>query len=401
MKCSLRDSLVFTVIAFIASAGLFVSLNAHAGQETLSGTPWSGVWAGKIGKHPITACFNGGKYSSGTGSYYYKRYLQPIHLGLQNAESENAAAIWREAEGTWQLDHIEAETIRGTWSSSDQSRKLPIELSRIGSTPASSAEDCSSDAYNHALEVAASISKGQVVSTDSLQYRMIVINLGKEEISNLLSDQGLYLETLELIGDSPAFLSINKFLRKLLLPSRLFECRRAQLGSDGNDGFLTQTVESVSIVKNWLIVKMGHQGYCATAHNSIWETQHTWDMVTGQPENLLSWFKGGKSNEYDMENGYSARLPLPLAEFVYTRIGHGDPLYHLDMEEFQRCYGDFAPDQYRYQLALFDGGIIFIVPVTYNGSCGEFITLSFKELAPFLNKKGRAIAETFKQPHQQ
>jgi hypothetical protein len=358
--------------------------------------PLSGVWTGKIGTHTITACFNGGEYSRGSGSYYYKRHLQPIQLGLKNVKPENAVAIWLEYDGTWQLESIEAEAIRGIWLSSDQSRKLPIELSKIkylGNTPVSSTEDCSGDAYNQALEAAVSFSKSEVISVGDFQYRKRIINLR--------SNMGLESETLELIGDSPAFSAINKFFRKLNSPAELFGCRRNRLGQYGSDGYSGQWANKVSVVRNWLTVTIGHHTDCGFAHPSSWETLYIWNLDAGQPENLLSWFRGGESaqSKFGIGGLYPVNLPLPLAEFVYAHIGQGDPREHLGQEGFQQCYGDLAPDQYNYQLDLFEGGITFIVPITNSGACGEFIKLSFKELAPFLNKKGRAIAETFKQPY--
>jgi hypothetical protein len=127
--------------------------------------------------------------------------------------------------------------------------------------------------------------------------------------------------------------------------------------------------------------------------------------MTGEEEHLLSWFEDGASAGPDMrEEGSSEKgssygtLPAPLAEFVASRFGQGDLRYHLSKDELKQCYGDDYLS-YRYRLSLTDKGIDFEIPTTRNGSCGETIALTFKELAPFLNKKGRdAVADFLNTP---
>jgi hypothetical protein len=106
--------------------------------------------------------------------------------------------------------------------------------------------------------------------------------------------------------------------------------------------------------------------------------------------NLFTWFRGGESAEFTTRVISEGTLPAPLAKFIRSRIGKGDPKFHLSEEDFVRCYSDSEPETYWYNLKLINGGIEFVVPFTSNGSCGDSIMMTFKELAPFMNKNGKA-----------
>jgi hypothetical protein len=120
-----------------------------------------------------------------------------------------------------------------------------------------------------------------------------------------------------------------------------------------------------------------------------------WNLSTGEPENLLSWFREQKS-AYDVESGSSGALPDDLAGLLFDRFGAGDKRTHLPREEIMRCYGEQAPRQYWYQLMLTEQGITFELPVTNSGACGESFAFTFAELTPFLNEKGRKAVAAIK-----
>jgi hypothetical protein len=383
------QSLAARMIAFCLFAAPLVSLADEA-------KPLAGVWRGTIGKQAITACFNGDYSNIGGGNYYYQRHLLPISLRLQET-GPDSSQVWKEYAGKWHLDNIAANVVHGTWTSLDESRALPIELKKIeNSDEPPNSRWCASDAYNEALEASAVISRGPIRDTRGVKYREVKINIGSQETIDS-SDAGLHMATVELVKDP---FEIGQFLRSLISERELFECRRAQLGATGSDGHRTQMLQNVFVNRNRLTVGISSQGYCAGAHTSIWETEWTWNLTTGEEEHLLSWFKGGASAVPDMraEGSSYGTLPAPLAEFVASRFGQGDPRYHLSKDELQQCYpGNYL--SYWYRLSLTDKGIDFEIPTTRNGSCGEKFALTFKELAPFLNKKGRdAVADFLKTP---
>lgn len=118
-------------------------------------------------------------------------------------------------------------------------------------------------------------------------------------------------------------------------------------------------------------------------------------------KNLFTWFRGGESTvintrsnksiefyPFGYDDNQCSTLPLPLAQFIFSKFGTGDPTYHFPREDLFKCYGKLEPDHYRYRLELTDEGIRFLLPLTPNGSCGEEIRATFKELAPYMNKQG-------------
>jgi hypothetical protein len=278
---------------------------------------------------------------------------------------------------------------------------LPIELGKVENSDEEPRFGwCESDAYNEALEASIVISRGPIRDAGGVKYREVRINIGDQKYIDF-GDVGLHMATVELKRDSSEIMAINQFLRSLISEQELFECRRAQLGATGSDGHRTQMLQKVFVNRNRLTVGISSQGYCAAASPFINETEWTWNLTTGEEEHLLSWFEGGMPTDpYDVryEGTSKSTLPAPLAEFVASRFGQGDPRYHLSKDDIQQCYGDDYLS-YWYRLSLTDKGIDFEIPTTRNGSCGETIALTFKELAPFLNKKGRdAVADFLNTP---
>lgn len=86
---------------------------------------------------------------------------------------------------------------------------------------------------------------------------------------------------------------------------------------------------------------------------------------------------------------------MPVAEFVFSKFGVVDSPQHLSKEDIFKCYGQLSPDQYRYSLELTNEGIRFLLPLTRNGSCGEEIRATFKELEPFMNIQGLKYVAQF------
>ena len=126
--------------------------------------------------------------------------------------------------------------------------------------------------------------------------------------------------------------------------------------------------------------------------------------------NLFTWFQGAESTiigpggnsqiefyPFGFFDDQCATLPTPLAKFIFSKFGIGDPRFHLPREDIFRCYGELLPDQYRFRLELTDEGISFLLPLTDNHSCGEEIRATFKELAPYMNKQGLSYVSKLKQ----
>jgi hypothetical protein len=330
--------------------------------------------------------------------------LSPIPLLSTRIESGGKGTEWRESNGEWRLQgDMQSDAIEGVWTNPDKSRTLPIKLTRVKEPIKNESTDeddqdfdaGGSDAYNTALEFPRKPLFGPVQTVNGVKYRKIAVNLVKPE--KLCFDKSsLCMETVELLGNTPSITAINEQLRKLYPPvsefsSELLACRRSALQKFGDDGLLIQKTH-VSVIGRWFTLKLKNVGDCVGMRGSYSEREYIWNLDTGEPENLFSWFQGGESTKSNWFGG--GILPEPLAEFVYFRIEAGGP-YHLGLKVFLECYGQ---DYNEYVLRLFDGGIEFVIPFHDNGACGDRYKISFNELRPFLSEKGKAAAALFRKP---
>ncbi|GHU25568.1 hypothetical protein AGMMS50256_00290 [Betaproteobacteria bacterium] len=363
---------------------------ALAYQEEV--TPLAGVWTGTIGKQAITACFNAGEYRKDKGSYYYQRYLQPIDLVSTDIKSGGIGTEWKESDGEWHLllGEQPSDAIKGTWTNPDKSRTLPIMLTKVkefDGEPIDDTDGCASDAYLKAIEPSPKTLFGPEQVINGVKYREVsVIIEGFEDRR---------METIEVVGDTPAIQAINRQLREITpvseLASKLLGCWREFWGKGGQ----REQRAEVSVIGPWLMLRLENNADCVKGRSiEVWDDTYIWNLESGERENLLSWFQ----DENTTEPRSNVTLPTGLAEFIYDRIGTDDPTYdHFSLlEEFLRCYGDLSPEKYKYRLELFDGGIDFVVPTTSNGSCGDSFKIPFKELRPFLNEKGEAAVAQFR-----
>lgn len=368
-----------SLVAFLIATWSAVTAFAGSKPEDFR---LSGVWTGHIGTLPITACFN-----DEWGSYYYHRHLVPIELRPPEEGRNDKKISLLEMGGTWQIINASPSRINGTWNSRDNSRSLPIVLTQVRLSKEDAVEgttSCESSAYNQLIEKSIKTRVGPLRTTGNFHYRTITTALPGEDH---------YTTTIELIGNSQAIASINKSLRALVEDeSNLLWCRRAALRVAAREGRNTQDM-SATAFGPLLMVQTRTSTDCGERTQAS-EATHFWNLVTGKPESLFSWFNEADSAKESADSvQLEGALPKDLDIFVSKRFGQGDPSNHLSREELEQCYGEYAPGAYSYQLQLAEDGINFNIPVTSNGSCGESINLTFRELAPYLNQQGkRAVA---------
>lgn len=350
-------------------------------------SPFHGVWNGNIGKLSITACFTDDIENYRSASYYYHRHLIPIELRIEDGAATNTSTTWREANGIWQIDSASSDQINGTWISAKGSRKLPIKLTRVALSADDSADGmtpCGSNAYNDAIVASLKTTHGPIVSAGNVKYRVI---------THALSSGAQSWQTIELVGNSPAIAAINKSIRKHIGEQGQMglACRSMAMNSTASEGFDFQEV-SVTILGRWISVTKHGAIDCRVKSIEVFEETYIWDLTTGKQENLFSLITGAEApneREYIPTEG---SLPEALDKFIAIRFGQRDPSAHLSMNDLESCYGPYQPGSYSYQLKLVSDGIIFEIPTTRNGSCGDSFQFTFKELRPFLNKKGRQFA---------
>lgn len=364
-------------------------------EPSQSKSPFHGVWNGSIGKLSITACFNDDIEKHRSASYYYHRHQIPIEIRAEGDSATNTSATWREAHGILQIDSTSSDQINGTWRSTDGSRKLPIQLTRVALSAADSADGmnpCGSNAYNEAIVASLKTIHGPVVSVGNVKYRVVTDALPSER-GNDYQERQQYWETIEILGNDPSIAVINKSIRERIGKQGQMglSCRSTAMNNTAGEGIDFQEV-GVAIVGRRIRVTRRSVFDCRERSIQSFEETYMWDLTTGKQESLFSWINGAEAaneSDYILTEG---KLPDALDNFIASRFGQGDPGSHLSMNDLERCYGPYQPGSYSYQLKLASDGIVFEIPTTSNGSCGDAFKLTWKELRPFLNRKGRQFA---------
>ncbi|MBB5205133.1 hypothetical protein HNQ51_002452 [Inhella inkyongensis] len=364
-------------------------------EPSQSKSPFHGVWNGSIGKLSIRACFNDDIEGRRSASYYYHRHLIPIELRAEGDSATNTSATWREADGILQIESTSSDQIKGTWRSTDDSRKLAVQLTRVALSAADSADGmnpCGSNAYNEAIVASVKTIHGPVVSVGNVKYRIVTDALPSGRGSDYKGRQQ-YWETIELLGNNSAIAAINKSIRERIEKQGQMglSCRSIAMNDTAGEGIDFQEV-GVAVVGRWISVTRQSVVDCRQSSIHLSERTYTWDLTTGKQESLFSWIKGAEAVNDGDHLLTEGKLPDALDNFIASRFGQGDPGVHLSMDDLERCYGQHQPGSYSYQLKLASDGIVFEIPTTSNGSCGEAFKLSWKELKPFLNRKGRQFA---------
>ncbi|MGN6323722.1 MAG: integrase core domain-containing protein [Dyella sp.] len=141
----------------------------------------NGTWAGKIGGSQVVACFANENYSgraSQFGAYFYLQHAKLI--GLQTGDGNGD--LWSEGDdknptGIWSV-RIKDNILTGTWSSSTQTKKLPITLIRIRSITSYRSSTCNSedgifvpDVYKLAHSI--KVMPGNIKLVDGKRYRQL------------------------------------------------------------------------------------------------------------------------------------------------------------------------------------------------------------------------------------
>jgi hypothetical protein len=129
----------------ISAAIIIIAISAFADEAV---KPY-GLWEGTVGNQKIMVVLGDGKCYSG---YYYLRHAQSIGLEAIN----QAGLAWREnldgvISGNWSLQQSSADMLKGSWSSIDGKRNIPIHLKRINVKSGSDVCSAAIDSYNTSL----------------------------------------------------------------------------------------------------------------------------------------------------------------------------------------------------------------------------------------------------------
>jgi hypothetical protein len=330
-----------------------------------------GVWQGTLGSHPVTVCFNA---ENDFGSYYYHRYLLPIHLEVnQNGEVDE-----NNKQASWQLHLNEAGALIGTWQKTDSDTPLPIVLRSITIAKKDNNDEffedtCGTNEFNNALEQPLVVKKSTVKYFENKPYRILSIHQGNNGS-----------EAIELLGNKPYLKKANKLLTTLD-GSEIFDCRRQALQGRGIDADWNYGINEVLFwTKRWFTYSSGYNVFCADLHFNWWNESTTIDFNTGQIAHLEKWFKLPKKDWQSDSPNY-----LPLER---------DSKLHRLILSYSEGYKDKDPEgcaeslhwETSYSLSLAKKGVLFTTSLGHAmAACNESVLVPYQKLMPFLTKLGK------------
>lgn len=311
-------------------------------------TALKGVWEGTIGTKAVTVCFNADFPS---GSYYYKQFLTPIQLTVQDKD-----AFWHEEKetGLWELVAPVNGIIRGSWHSPKIKASLPIQLQLIGGKDDDKA--CALDSYNSAIEKPPKIEAGKIIQfSPSRSYRKLRF-AGQE--------------TIELFGPDRATAQINGSLKlrenKGAIDS-YFQQRREFLGRVGYPAVDEQIVEPTYWDTNFITIRF-YVWVAGEGRSGISTDYQTWNVTTGEKVDLWAWLSTKSS---------MAQLPPKFRKYLF-----------MSEKPSSDCQSGYR-GQGQYILTLDKSGLN-IFEDAWGSGCEKSFFVSYTKLLPFLTQQGKS-----------
>lgn len=344
-----------------------------AGAVTMTKNPnWKGVWKGKLGKQEITACFQldeGNLFQLGV--YYYSKYRQPIQLDLdRDIVQADSSLMLHEANGAWVLTMSNNDLLTGTWS--NKNKQYAMSLTRVPIANKDEVDEpCGSAEFNNARKI-----KPQFVTTtgtiNGIQYRIVTDK----------NDEGI--ASFELIGTDKMTGSINQQLRKDLEATidEAFDCANGVLGRFGEKGDYSSTTTPIFITKHWLSMAVSTDEFCGGAHPDGGTTYKLWDLDTGKPDDIWTWFNARGAQQ---RNGYFMQGPelANLLASLWPKSADSGADHECDDAEGMASW-DIHPDA---------TGLVFSPELPHViQACAEDVIIPYKDLLPMLNEHGKAAA---------
>lgn len=331
----------------LCSVWLFCPLAVGANAAQLKG-----VWEGAVGTKAVTACFNSDFPS---GSYYYKQFLKPIQLTVQDTDT-----YWHEENetGLWDLVAPVEGVIRGRWRNPKTKVTVPIQLRLISGAGVGNA--CMLDAYNAAIEKLPKIETGKIIRfAPSRSYRKIRF-AGQE--------------TVELFGPDPATARINHLLKldtSKKAVDAYFQQRREFLGRVGIPAVDEVDVDPEYWDTNFITVNF-YTWTAGEGRNGISNIYQTWNVVTGEEVNLWGWL-GAKSSE--------TKLPPKLHQYLFKGTKPSP-----ECQNGYRGQGEFILKLGKTGLNIFEEA--------WGDGCEEDFSIPYAKLLPFLSPEGKLAVKS-------
>jgi hypothetical protein len=212
---------------------------------------------------------------------------------------------------------------------------------------------------------------------DGVRYTKLTVHAGAA------LDVGI--ETFAFDGATPADNRLNALLAKPLpqsgasKPAAYVVCLMWQAGSSGDDGDYADTLAPALISRRWLVTQEITNSTCGGAHPNAETDWRVFDRTTGDAIDAWSWFTADAAVRSTDDPTLAPSVSPKLHAFLAARWpGKGECKDVLQGQD----YWDVHPT--RKGLAFWPQfpHVVF--------ACSEDVVVPYRDLAPFLNPKGRA-----------
>lgn len=358
----------------IAALALLAAVPAQAAAKpTLEG-----VWKGTIGKLPVQVCLAVDSTDWARGSYYY--HSQKVPIRLERAEK---GKHWQEtgekgAAARWDIANAGPARVTGKWSKGKT--VLPIALTRVAMGDDGELDGpCQSNAY-FAPRVTAPQVAARPVQGGKLTYTRLDYTVGKQFAE-------VEIASFQLPMVQPGDKAINAALRALIDPKSdtidYLGCMKGSVALSGVDGEMAMVAVPSFVSDDWVAVSIASMGSCGGAHPYSDNSHRLFDRRSGKEVELGLWLapKGMTVEREAGSDWADRRITEALRNLVVTR-------FKFDGEAECR---DVVGQATYWDIALTPTGIAFEPSLPHVAqACGEYVTLTFADLAPFLSDAGKA-----------
>jgi hypothetical protein len=348
---------------------------------------WAGIWRGTIGDLPVQACLQSRDFGN-VGAYYYLKHLKIITLGPVDSAGQSATEIeWSEAPYSdkakdgplWKNVAVMGNVLSGIWTGGGSN--LPIAMTRLTQIDPEE-QPCGDLAFSKPRITKAGIT-AQRKTLDGKPFDALTLNVGKhfEDVS---------LESFQLPGTSAAVRHINSILKEEIAAkpedSEYLGCSMSNLGSHGSDGEYSRGIKPVVLTQHWMVSELTMGDYCGGAHPNWGQSWTTWDLRTGKEIDLWTWLSplGAKITP---QSGYTRIELTPKLKAMLTKSWPRKDADCADVPE----YSDY------WDVKFTKSGFAFTPNLPHVAlACSEDVAFSFAQIAPMLNKAGKAGIASFR-----
>ncbi|MCL4674246.1 MAG: hypothetical protein KJZ64_15210 [Sphingomonadaceae bacterium] len=338
--------------------------------------PWEGVYEGKVGRYPVTACFQSWGHGSNTGVYYYHSQLRPIRLTgsddpaiwIESREGER----WDDQSGPrWSLTAMDGTNMRGMWR--DGARRLPIAMTRAKGSVAEGDLPCSSASFLARRSVPVTFDRAEA-EIDGFAFTRLFY-LPPRHFDDVAIEGFTYTPVHG--GDGDIVRELEALLPRGTVDDDFLQCIGGALGSLGADGFWEQTVTPAYVDQAFMAVTVSLGSFCGGAHPNFGSNQKVFDRESGREVDLATWL--GESALADVEFEWRPLAPA-LRELA---------IHHWPAGSEGECR-EAASEQPYWQFGISAQGFTLTPDFPHAlTACEETATVPWAEIEPFLSDEGK------------